>query len=228
MPWQFAFRSTIAVEREEEVYRYVPANNGAGPMWTHGNTCIVRGGDELLASGIETLPDYQPLNNVRWTLFQRGNDGWTLRARGDGTHEREPCPLVLLPDGRALLSVNPSSATPDEYDRTATPQMLVFDLHRAQLPPRVLTPVWSHPNPFHAHTYRSFAADAGRGEFILLYSSAYDRIIGRSAAPMVHGPIRGRWSSHGVRNMNNRNRSESVILTLHSRMARSIAVEFPI
>src|SRR6266542_5733820 len=59
------------VEIEEDIYRYEPANNGAGPMWCSGSTCLVRVGDSLLASGIETLPDCPPLNNCRWTLWQR-------------------------------------------------------------------------------------------------------------------------------------------------------------
>ncbi len=39
------------VEAEEEVYRYEPADNGAGPLWCHGSTCLVRIGDHLFASG---------------------------------------------------------------------------------------------------------------------------------------------------------------------------------
>ena len=43
------------VEAEEEVYRYEPANNGAGPMWCSGSTCLVRIGDKVFAGGLETL-----------------------------------------------------------------------------------------------------------------------------------------------------------------------------
>ena len=31
-----------AVEAEETLYEYLPANNGAGPLWCYGSTCIVR------------------------------------------------------------------------------------------------------------------------------------------------------------------------------------------
>ncbi|MCH7557269.1 MAG: hypothetical protein IIB56_07400, partial [Planctomycetes bacterium] len=48
------------VEVEEEVYRYSPANNGAGPMWCRGSTCLVRIGEDVFASGIETLEDFKP------------------------------------------------------------------------------------------------------------------------------------------------------------------------
>jgi hypothetical protein len=64
------------VEVEEEVYRYSPANNGAGPMWCRGSTCLVRIGEDVFASGIETLEDFKPLNNCRWMLFRRDSGGW--------------------------------------------------------------------------------------------------------------------------------------------------------
>ncbi len=99
-----ARQATIGIE--EEVCRYVPPDNGAGPMWTPGNTRIVRYGGKVV-------------RNVRWTLFQRDVNGWALRARGDGTHEREPCPPMLLPEGQVLLSVNPSSTQAEELDPAA-------------------------------------------------------------------------------------------------------------
>src|SRR3990167_7511581 len=64
------------VEIEEDVYRFEPANNGAGPLWCHGSTCIVRIGDEVFASGIETLKGFKPLNNCRWLLWNRTAQGW--------------------------------------------------------------------------------------------------------------------------------------------------------
>lgn len=180
------------VECEEEVYTYTPANNGAGPMWTHGNTCIVRLGDEVFASGIETLPDYKPLNNVRWMLFQRLPEGWKRQARGDGTHEREPCPLVGLPDGRLLLSVNPNACGPEEHDGTASPQVLEFAARAVTKPARALIPVWDREIRFHAHTYRSFATDGPRGETLLIYNTAYDR------AYWTFLDAEGRWTHQGA------------------------------
>ena len=51
------------VEVEEDVYSYEPANNGAGPLWCFGSTCLVRTPNGLFASGLETLRDAKPLNN---------------------------------------------------------------------------------------------------------------------------------------------------------------------
>ena len=62
---------TVSVEAEEIVYKYEPPDNGSGPMWCHGNTCIVRFGDILVVSGMETLEDVMPYNNTRWILYER-------------------------------------------------------------------------------------------------------------------------------------------------------------
>jgi hypothetical protein len=180
------------VEVEEDVYSYTPADNGAGPMWTHGNTCIVRVGEELLASGLETLPDHKPLNNVRWLLFRRGPEGWQQTTRGEGTHEREPCPLVAYPGGPVLLSTNPNACKPDEYDGTATPQVLEFALADPTKPARTLLPVWDREIKFHGHTYRSFAADGPRREALLIYNTAYDR------AYWTFLDAEGRWAHQGA------------------------------
>lgn len=166
------------VGTEEEVYRFTPADNGAGPLWCFGNTCIVRLGQQVFVSGIDTLPDYKPLNNVRWMLFQRSTDkGWQQVADGGDSHEREPCPLIGFDDGRLLLSTNPSSAKPDQYDAPAKPLVLQFDRFDAGKPSeyKTLVPKWNREIAFHGHTYRSFVADGPRHELILFYSTDYDK-----------------------------------------------------
>src|SRR6266542_1630321 len=84
------------VEIEEDIYRYEPANNGAGPMWCSGSTCLVRIGDDVFASCLETLKDGKPRNNCRWTLFQRERHGWKLLRADEPGRTREPCPLAAL------------------------------------------------------------------------------------------------------------------------------------
>src|SRR6266850_7986406 len=83
------------VEAEEDVYSYTPANNGAGPMWCAGSTCLVRVGDKLFASGLETVADAKPLNNCRWMLFHFSSKGWE-RVRVDDGRTREPSPLAAF------------------------------------------------------------------------------------------------------------------------------------
>src|SRR3954467_15213872 len=96
------------VECEEDMYSYAPANNGAGPMWCHGSTCLVRTGEELFASGLETLPDAKPLNNCRWTLYTRKVSGWEMVPTGETGRTREPSPMAVFGDGRVFVSGNPT------------------------------------------------------------------------------------------------------------------------
>src|SRR5262245_17891883 len=85
--------SRPVVEVEEELFKYESANNGAGPMWCHGSTCLVRIGKDTFASGLDTLKDVKPLNNCRWTLYKRDQNGWQLQYQDSG-RTREPVPLV--------------------------------------------------------------------------------------------------------------------------------------
>ena len=45
------------VEAEENIYTYTNADNGAGPLWCHGSTCLVRIGNDLFASGLRRIHD---------------------------------------------------------------------------------------------------------------------------------------------------------------------------
>ncbi len=63
------------VEAEYHVYNIDKPNNGSGPMWCRGSTCLVRHGKDVFASGLELIPKQKPLNNVRWTLFKLGDKG---------------------------------------------------------------------------------------------------------------------------------------------------------
>ncbi len=136
-------RLAPVVEIEEDVYHFEPANNGSGPMWCSGSTCLVRVGDDIFASGIETLNDCKPLNNCRWTLFKRERSGWKL-LRGDETgRTREPSPLAAFPDGRLFLSANPTlSINRETYSGPARPEILQFAAKRPNNAPELILPVW--------------------------------------------------------------------------------------
>jgi hypothetical protein len=162
------------VEIEEDVYVYEPADNGAGPMWCHGSTCLVRVGDRVFASGLETLKDVKPLNNCRWTLFQRSDRGWSQVRADDSGRTREPSPLAAFPDGRLLLSANPTLVTdPEVYAGPARPEILLFSTQEPTRAPERILPQWSGSPPFTEHSYRSLAADGSRGEFILFQNVGY-------------------------------------------------------
>ncbi len=180
------------VEIEEDVYDYKPANNGAGPMWCHGSTCLVRVGDGLFASGLETIAAAKPLNNCRWMLFQRGPQGWRKVCFDASGRTREPSPLVGFPDGRLFLSANPTlNADPNAYAGPARPELLQFDIHDPSKPARTLLPVWSDQPKFTEHSYRSFAADGPNRELILFQN------IGYTHAEWTFLDREGQWSAQG-------------------------------
>ncbi|MBN2476645.1 MAG: hypothetical protein JXB62_18690 [Pirellulales bacterium] len=180
------------VEIEEDVYRYQPADNGAGPMWCSGSTCLVRIGDEVFASGLETLGDVKPLNNCRWTLWQRGPDGWRLQQADAKGRTREPCPLVGFADGRLLLSANPTLSTdPDAYGGPARPEILQFAAADPKASFEILLPKWQATPAFSEHSYRSFAADGPRGELVLFQN------VGYTHAEWAFRDRTGQWAACG-------------------------------
>ena len=181
-----------AVEVEEDVYSYDPADNGAGPLWCFGSTCLVRIGDDVFASGLETLKDAKPLNNCRWLLLERGRDGWELRRADPAGRTREPCPLACFQDGPLFLSANPTLVTdPATYGGPARPEVLEFAAADAKAPTATHLPAWQGEPAFTEHSYRSFAADGRRREMILFQN------IGYAHTEWAFRDGQGRWSASG-------------------------------
>jgi len=180
----------ILVEIEEDVYHYVSADNGAGPMWCFGSTCLVRSGHELFASGLETLAEATPLNNCRWMLFHRNQNGWEKICVDESKRTREPSPLVGFPDGRLFLSVNPTLA-PDAYSGPARPEILQFNSTEPSQPAQTLLPRWSGRPKFSEHSYRSFAGDGPNGELILFQN------VGYAHAEWAFLDRNGKWNAQG-------------------------------
>lgn len=180
------------VEVEEEVYCYEPAHNGAGPMWCRGNTCIARLGEQVFASGLETIPGAKPLNNCVPLLFRRTAAGWEQIYRGED-RTREPSPLACIGD-RVLLSVNPTLVPPDSdilYGSPAQPQVLEFSAADPHKGPKVLLPCWQGEPAFTEHSYRSFVADRANGEMILFQN------IDHTHAEWAFCDCQGEWLAQG-------------------------------
>lgn len=189
--WAQPAELTPVVEIEENVYSYTNANNGAGPMWCSGSTSLVRAGDHLFASGLETDAAAQPLNNCRWMLFHRGSKGWE-RVHLDTAHTREPSPLATFHDGRLFLSANPTLGSGSEPNGgRARPEVFQFAPGEFRSKPLPLTPVWQGTPPFAEHSYRSFAADGAAGELVLFQN------IGYTHAEWTFRDRAGKWSAQG-------------------------------
>lgn len=142
------------VELEETVYSFEPANNGAGPMWCSGSTCIVRHGQTVFAAGLETIPDAPPLNNCRWQIYRRPpDDGWRLWYSDPTGRTREPSPLACFGAGLLFLSANPTLNPPDRPGGgPARPTLFLFDAASAQPNPEPLLPVWEGQPAFTEHS----------------------------------------------------------------------------
>jgi hypothetical protein len=179
------------IEAEEEVYLFVPADNGAGPMWCGGSTTMIRVGKEVFASGLETIPGRKPLNNCRWMLFERSKKGWIKKMVDEEGRTREPSPMAAFHNGRFFLSANPTLTPPDTYNGPARPEILQFTRSGGKLKYEKLLPVWSGNPPFTEHSYRSFAADGQSGELILLQNIEYTH------AEWSFLDSSGKWSAQG-------------------------------
>ncbi|MDA1274390.1 MAG: hypothetical protein O2960_10105 [Verrucomicrobia bacterium] len=180
------------VELEETVYKYTPATNGAGPMWCSGSTCLVRIGDTIFASGLETVENAPPLNNCRWVLFKRDANGWTRLHTDKIGRTREPSPIIGFADGQLFLSANPTLGLGAEPNGgPARPRIFQFSTASPATEPQTILPVWDGDPEFREHSYRSFAADAASQEFILFQN------IGYTHAEWTFRALSGTWPARG-------------------------------
>jgi hypothetical protein len=180
------------VEIEEDVYSFEPADNGAGPLWCSGSTCLVRIGDDVFASGIEKIAGCPPLDNCRWLLFKRTSDGWKLQQSDQSDRTREPSPLAGFPDGRLFLSVNPTLRTNREAGGgPAEPRILQFPAGSPGDRFETILPRWKGVPKFSEHSYRSFAADGPGGELILFQN------VGYTHAEWAFRDGTGQWTAQG-------------------------------
>jgi hypothetical protein len=178
------------VEAEEVVYSLGNVDNGAGPMWSFGSSCLARVGDNVFISGLEAVPDVKPLNNVRWQLFRRQASGWETVARATG-RTREPCPLLTFQHDTLFLSDNPTLTSPETTNGPARPEILRFSAADPHAPKETLLPTWQGTPEFTEHSYRSLAADAKSKELIVFQN------IGYTHAEWSFRDASGTWSHQG-------------------------------
>lgn len=178
---------------EETITTCEPPNNGAGPLWCYGAPLVARLGDEVYASVMETGAGVPPLCNTRPRLYRkRGNEDWQMLWTPPAFREREPCPLVTLPQGRLFLSVNTSAMPPGTQYGKCEPRLLEFSRNTPSIP-KEHTPPFPQTATLTDHSYRGIAADSQRGEILLLHIDArtgeYHYALWKSD---------GRWDAPGV------------------------------
>ena len=146
-------------------------------------------GQEVFASGLETLTGAKPYNNCLPLLFQCTDSGWKLIYKGDRT--REPSPLVCDASGQLFLSINPTLTPPDKEAGPAEPQIVEFSAKQVENKFSIMKPAWDGKPEFSEHSYRSYAGDGIISEQILFQN------IGYKHAEWSFRDKTGKWSNQG-------------------------------
>ena len=137
-------------------------------MWCSGSTCLVRVGGDVFASGLETRKNAQPLNNCRWTLYNRTGRRLATSAGRPGR-----------PDPRAMPAGHPCPAA--RYYFRRTPRSPILKPTMVRHCPRsckfsAANPQGPLPDPF-------ACLGGPRRSFPALLSQLRGRWFGRIAVP---------------------------------------------
>lgn len=162
------FADEAKVLHEDLVTRFTAANNGAGPTWCYGAPLIVRYGNDVFVSIIETGVGVPPLCNTRWRVWKRFENEWKVIATEREFKQREPCPIAILPREGIFLSANPSLTAPGTRYRACLPSVFRISDALSGIQTQQEAPQWSAVANFTDHSYRGFAADRERGQLLLL------------------------------------------------------------
>lgn len=152
------------VEVEEIIAHCEPPDNGSSPFWAYGSPMLVRVGDQVFASVMETGKDVPPLCNTRWRLFQRDDQGWKDALHPEDFRQREPCPLITTGPDQLFLSVNDSKTPPGTKYGPCDPHLLSIKVRNPAAEPTKIDLGWAEGLNFTDHSYRAIAADGPAGE----------------------------------------------------------------
>lgn len=151
----------------------LPFQNGADPVWSCGNSTIVRVGSRVFATNAKVHPERKPLNNTSLEIWEKEDAGcWTLVYEDRGVFQREPCPIAYLGENTLAVTANVPAAwhEPEEptQDSECIPTLYLFDISgplrkTASIP--LPWPAGSHT--FWEHSYRNFAVDNVRKQLFL-------------------------------------------------------------
>ena len=150
-----------------------PFNNGAHPLWSRGNSPIVRVGSRVFATNAKVHPERQPLNNTTLEIWEKeGGGSWQLVFEDHGVFQREPCSIALIGESTLAVSVNVPVTCPEADERTedidCIPTLYLFDISGPLRKTASLQLPWpAGKHDFWDHTYRGFAFDAARKQLFL-------------------------------------------------------------
>ncbi len=158
---------------QEKIYSFEWKENGAGPLWCLGSSCIAEFDNRVFVSAWETFKDVLPLNCAFWSLYERSEDGWKVLYR-DKEKTREPAPICVLNDGKIFVSENPFMLELEGEGGVTLPGFSIF------YPPDYskIKKVLFYPCEsvvFNDHSYRNFSADRENSQMIIFQNKGYDR-----------------------------------------------------
>lgn len=189
--------------KTEKICGTAPFDNGAGPVWSRGNSPIVRVGDRVFVTNSRVIPDRARLNRTSLELYEkRGEGDWQLVFYDEGVFQREPCPILYLGGGRLAVTVNP---TVEHYEKEqeslyvpCTPMVYLFDISDGVKKTDTIRLPWDNPSyQFMDHSYRSFAVDSENGN--LFFTNQYRAgeggehcysLLDRNFKPLRSAPLR--------------------------------------
>jgi len=159
---------------QEKIYQFEWFNqNGAGPLWCLGSSCIAAIDKKIFVSAWEQVKHIPPLNCARWILYEKTNSNWKI-LKVDNQFTREPAPVCVLNDGRIFVSANPFMLEKEAYQGVSMP--VVHQFFPPDYKKEIKQPVyWCEPVTFWEHSYRNFATDAANCQIILFHNKGYEK-----------------------------------------------------
>ncbi len=181
---------------DEMVAQYLSPDNGAGPLWCYGAPLVVRTGEHIFISVMETGENIRPYCNTRWQLFERSDQGWAKVLVENKYQQREPCPIAAISKDQLIISSHPEirrrSDRADEKASFCEDILLSVQLNKIKSPPDAIRPPWPEDFEFTEHSYRGLAANKDTGE-ILLFSA----ISGKPDQYFMYRNSEGEWDAQG-------------------------------
>jgi len=143
-------------------------NNGSGPMWSGGNSILLRVGERVFTVANRVIDGRSPHANTSLELYEKKGDGpWKSVFFDEGKFQREPCQILYLGNDRLAVFTTPTieACPPEQFTFLApsVPMVYLFDIaEEVRLVDTIVLP-WDKEYPFRSHTYRSSAVDMVNG-----------------------------------------------------------------
>ena len=158
----------------EKICDTMPFHNGSDPVWSRGNSVIVRVGDRVFATNSRVFPKRALRSRTSLELYEKcGDEPWKMVYYDEGVFQRESCPILYLGDHKLAVTVNPTARVyaPDEPNIGAAciPMVYIFDISGEVQKIDTIRLTWDDPEYFfHDHSYRGFTLDTANGNLFLV------------------------------------------------------------